>query len=305
MDEILKKLLESDLLSPETKAEVSTQFKATVEAYLAEERSKLEVEIRSTLTEEFVKARDELAEAVDKKVEEFLNTEFTELHEDINKFRDLEVEFAEKLVEEKEKLAQMLGEQLNQLVDKLDAFLEVRLDEEMSELTEDIADVKKLEFGRKIFEAVEAEFKKFRKGDLTDAEQALAEATDRLQDAEKRLADIEHERLAEARNSKMDELLSALSGNAKEQMKIILSNVATEKLEEAYKVYIGRVLKEAVVDVKKDEAQPVKVVTEAKKVEAAPAAKVVTGNEELHEQVDDVQPSDQLIRMRKLAGLTR
>jgi uncharacterized phage infection (PIP) family protein YhgE len=306
MDEILKKLLESDLLSEDTKAEISTQFKTAVDSFLAEERSKLEVEIRSTLTEEFVKARDELAEAVDTKVEEFLKTEFDELKEDINKFRDLEVEFAEKLVEEKEKLAQVLGEQLNQLVDKLDAFLEVRLDEEMSELTEDIADVKKLEFGRKIFEAVEAEFKKFRKGDLSDAEQDLAEAQDRLADATKKLADIEHERLAEARNSKMDELLSALSGNAKEQMKIILSNVSTEKLDEAYKVYIGRVLKESVVDVKKNEAQPAKIVTESKKVEVAPvASKIVTGNDEEIALVEDVQPSDQIIRMRKLAGLTR
>lgn len=307
MDEILKKLLESDLLSEETKAEISAQFKTAVDEYLAEERSKLEVEIRSTLTEEFVKARDELAEAVDTKVEEFLNKEFEELHEDINKFRDLEVEFAEKLVEEKENLAQMLGEQLNQLVDKLDAFLEVRLDEEMSELTEDIADVKKLEFGRKIFEAVEAEFKKFRKSDLTDVEQSLAEATDRLADAEKRLADIEHERLAEARNTKMDELLSALSGNAKEQMKIILSNVATEKLEEAYKVYIGRVLKESVVDLKKDEVQPAKVISEAKKVvEAAQAtSKIVTGNEEELELVEDVKPSNQTARMRVLAGLAK
>ena len=305
MDEILKKLLESDLLSEETKAEIAAQFKTAVDSFLAEERSKLEVEIRTNLTEEFVKAREELAETVDAKVEEFLTKEFDELKEDINKFRDLEVEFAEKLVEEKEKLAQMLGEQLNQLVDKLDAFLEVRLDEEMSELKEDIEDVKKLEFGRKIFEAVEAEFKKFRKSDLTEAEQALAEAQDKLADAEKRLYEIESERLAEARNSKMEELLSALSGNAREQMKIILSNVATEKLEEAYKVYIGRVLKESVVDAKKDEAQPAKVVTEAKKVEAAPAAKIVTGNEELTEQVEDVKPSDQLIRMRKLAGLAR
>ena len=307
MDEILKILLVSDLLSVESKAEISTQFKTAVDEYLAEERSKLEVEIRSTLTEEFVKARDELAEAVDTKVEEFLNKEFEELHEDINKFRDLEVEFAEKLVEEKENLAQMLGEQLNQLVDKLDAFLEVRLDEEMSVLTEDIADVKKLEFGRKIFEAVEAEFKKFRKSDLTDVEQSLAEATDRLADAEKRLADIEHERLAEARNTKMDELLSALSGNAKEQMKIILSNVATEKLEEAYKVYIGRVLKESVVDLKKDEVQPAKVISEAKKVvEAAQAtSKIVTGNEEELELVEDVKPSNQTARMRVLAGLAK
>lgn len=300
MDEILKKLLESDLLSEETKTQLSEQFKTAVDAFLTEERSKLEVEIRSTLTEEFVKAREELAETVDTKVEEFLTKEFDELKEDIDKFRDLEVEFAEKLVEEKEILAQTLGEQLNQLVDKLDAFLEVRLDEEMSELHEDIEQVKKLEFGRKIFEAVEAEFKSFRKEDLSTVESDLAEALDKLSDAENRLAEIENTRLAEARNSKLEELLSPLSGNAREQMKIILSNVATEKLEEAFKVYIGRVLKESVVEAKKDEA-PVAALTESQKTEAKPST-LVTGNQE--ELTEDVKPSDQLIRMRKLAGLT-
>jgi hypothetical protein len=305
MEDILKKLLESDLLSADTKAQLNEQFTAAVDAYLAEERSKLEVEVRSTLTEEFVKAREELAETVDTKVEEFLTKEFDELKEDINKFRDLEVEYAEKLVEEKERLAQLLGEQMNQLVDKLDAFLEVRLDEEMSELKEDIEDVKKLEFGRKIFEAVETEFKKFRKEDLTTVEADLAEALDKLNDAEDRLAEIESTRLAEARNSKLEELLSPLSGNAREQMKIILSNVSTEKLEEAFKIYIGRVLKEAVAEPKKEETKaPTTAIVESKTVEAKTST-IVTGNEE--QLTEDVTTNDaqsaRLSRMRKLAGV--
>jgi hypothetical protein len=300
MDEILKQLLASDLLSEDTKAQLSEQFTTGVQAYLAEERSKLEVEIRSTLTEEFVKARDELAVTVDTKVEEFLAKEFEELKEDINKFRDLEVDYAEKLVEEKERLAQALGEQMNALVDKIDAFLEVRLDEEFSEIEEDIEDVKKLEFGRKIFEAVEAEFKKFRKEDLGTVEADLAEALDKLSDAETRLADIETSRLAEARNIKLEELLSPLSGNAREQMKIILSNVSTEKLEEAFKVYIGRILKETVdITVTKDP----KAIIESKTVSAKPAT-LVTGNEEsLTEDVQNDAQAAHLLRMRKLAGI--
>ena len=295
MDEILKKMLESDLLSEETKAQLSEQFKAATEAYLAEERSKLEVEIRSTLTEEFVKAREELAETVDEMIENFLNKEFDELHEDINKFRDLEVEHAEKLVEEKEALAQQLAEQLNQFVDKLDAFLEVRVDEEMTELKEEIDEVKKLQFGRKIFEAVEAEFKSFRKEDLSSVEAELAEALDKLNDAEGRLADIERARLDEARNSKLESLLAPLSGNAREQMKIILSNVKTEKLEESFNIYIGRILKESITG-KKDETVETKL-TESKK-----ETTLITGNNE--DLTEDVKPNDQVLRMRKLAGLT-
>lgn len=300
MDEILKKLLESDLLSEETKAEISEQFTTVVEEFLAEERSKLEVEIQSKLTEEFVSARDELAETIDTKIDEFLASELSELTEDINKFRDLEVEYAEKLIEEKEKLAQLLGEQINQLVDKLDVFLEVRLDEEMSELKEDIEDVKKLEFGRKIFEAVEIEFKKFRKEDLTNVESELAEALDKLSDAESRLIDIEQARIMESRNSKLEELLSALSGNAREQMKIILSNVSTEKLEESYNVYIGRVLKE-VVDTKKE--VKAKRITEDKIV-TEKSGVFFSGNDDVI--VENEKPNDaQLSRIRKLAGLSK
>ena len=300
MDEILKKLLESDLLSEETKAEISEQFTTVVEEFLAEERSKLEVEIQSKLTEEFVSARDELAETIDTKIDEFLASELSELTEDINKFRDLEVEYAEKLIEEKEKLAQLLGEQINQLVDKLDVFLEVRLDEEMSELKEDIEDVKKLEFGRKIFEAVETEFKKFRKEDLTNVESELAEALDKLSDAESRLIDIEQARIMESRNSKLEELLSALSGNAREQMKIILSNVSTEKLEESYNVYIGRVLKE-VVDTKKE--VKAKRITEDKIV-TEKSGVFFSGNDDVI--VENEKPNDaQLSRIRKLAGLSK
>jgi hypothetical protein len=189
---------------------------------------------------------------------------------------------------------------MNALVDKIDAFLEVRLDEEFSEIEEDIEDVKKLEFGRKIFEAVEAEFKKFRKEDLGTVEADLAEALDKLSDAETRLADIETSRLAEARNIKLEELLSPLSGNAREQMKIILSNVSTEKLEEAFKVYIGRILKETVdTTVTKDP----KAIIESKTVSAKPAT-LVTGNEEsLTEDVQNDAQAAHLLRMRKLAGI--
>lgn len=302
MDEILKKLLESDVLSEETKAEISAQFKASMDSFLAEQRAAVEVEVRTQLTEEFVKAREQLAESIDAKLESFLKAEFDELKEDINQFRDLEVEFAEKLVEEKEALATKLGEQLDQLVDKIDAFLEVRLDEEMTELHEDIEEVKKLEFGREIFESMEQTFKKFRKDDTSQTERALAEATDKLADAEQRLAEIERTALAEQRQGKLDGLLAPLSGIAKEQMKILLQNVATEKLDEAYGVYVGRVIKEASVEPTK---KP--VVTESTTPAATPpAGNLVTGNEvPLNEDVAAVktQQDDQVSRMRKLAGL--
>lgn len=132
----------------------------------------------------------------------------------------------------------------------------------------------------------------------------MAEAKDRLEDANRKISEMEQARLNEARNTKMEELLSALSGTAKEQMKIILSNVATEKLDEAYKIYIGRVLKESVVETK----NPSQTVTESKVQEPAKETKLVTGNEDLQLN-EETKPSDQQIQMRlrmqKLAGLSK
>lgn len=302
MDEILKQLLASDVLSEETRTALSEQFKTSVDAFLAEERTKLEKEITLQLTEEFVTAREALTEAINAKVDEVVAAEFDELKEDINKFRDLEVEYAEKLVEEKEALAAKVSEELDQLVDKLDAYLDYTLKGELDELKEDIDQVKKLEFGRRIYEAMESEFKTHRTADMGQAERELAEAKDALADASKLIDKMKKERLAEERTTKMDELLSPLSGNAHAQMKIILSNIATEKLDEAYKVYLSRVLKESV-------ATPAKApVAAAPIVEATvPAAsKIVTGNEEAIVEattVTEAQPNDQLTRFRKLAGL--
>ncbi len=300
MEEILKKLLESDLLSEDTKATLKEQFNAAVAAYLVEERSKLETEVNARLTEEFVKAREELVETLNKKLDEVTAREFEELHGDIEQYRDLEVEHAEKIVEEKEQLAVRFGEEMDQLVDKLDIFLEQRVDAEFDELKEDIIEVKKLEFGRKILESFGAEYKKLFKEDVSKTERALAEALDKLTDAQKRLADIDRQRVAEARQNKLDELLAPLTGTTREQMKLILNNVTTEKLDEAYKVYLARVLKESTV------AAP--AVTAPTKPAAAPLieSKVVTGNESEPEETlvtESTEPSSALLRMKRLAGL--
>lgn len=302
MDEILKKLLESDLLSEETKATLKEQFNAAVAAYLVEERAKLETEVNARLTEEFVKAREELVETLNKKLDEATAREFEELHGDIEQYRDLEVEHAEKLVEEKEQLAVRFGEEMEQLVDKLDIFLEQRVDAEFEELKEDITEVKKLELGRKIIESFGAEYKKLFKEDVSKTERDLAEALDKLNDAQKRLADIDRQRVAEARQNKLDELLAPLTGTTREQMKLILNNVSTEKLDEAYKVYLARVLKESTVAAPAAPAAPAKPA-------AAPLteSKVVTGNEGETEETPAVtastEPSSALLRMKRLAGL--
>jgi hypothetical protein len=299
MDEILKQLLESELLSEDAKTEIKTKF----ESYVNEIREQTTLEVKAQLTEEFVKAREELVESVNSKVDQYLEEEFEELRSDLESFRDLEVEYAEKLMEEKEKLAVQLGEELDQLVDKLDAFLEVRLSEELSELAEDIEVIKKDSFGRKIFEAYAQEFARSFAAPSDSAEKKAAELEDKLNDAQERIAEMESSQRKIERQGKLDELLAPLTGTKHEHMKLLLSSVSTEKLEEAFNRYIGRVLKEDVVDKTEDK----KVITEAvvtTTVNTAPA-RIVTGNEVTEELNDnkDGEEKVSLLRLKELAGI--
>jgi hypothetical protein len=295
MEEILNKLLESEFLNEESKAAISEQWKAAVEVFKEEKA----LEIRAELAEQWTNEKNALFEKVDSTVEKLLASEVAELHEDIERFRDLEAESAGQLAEEKQRLAVTLGEELDGLVDKIDAFLEYRLNEEMSELKDDIEVVKENEFGRRMYEAFKVEFNStFVNEDSLQSQ--IAQLQDQLSDAEERLTEAEEEKKRVDRSKKLDEVLAPLSGIKREQMSIILSAVDTHKLQESYNMYIARVLKEST------EEKTEKALTEAA-VEEKVATKVVTG-EELVEEVKkpiSEEAESELQKTLRLAGVIR
>lgn len=296
MDEILNKLLQSELLSEETKAEISEQWTASVEAFKTQVREEVSGTVRLELAEQWAGERDELIGKVDAFVAEALTKEVSELRGDIDRFRDLEAEYAEKLVEEKHNLAAEVAGELDGLVDKIDAFFEMRLSAEMEELKEDLEVVKQNEFGRKIFEAFAATFgESYVDEDAVQSRLTVAEA--KLADAEKALATREEAINKMVREAKLEQILSPLTGKKREQMSMILRSVETSRLEESYKFFIGRILKES------DEpaAKPAVVtegVVEGKKttvVTGEPAATIV-------ESVQGAKSQD-MANLRRLAGI--
>ena len=245
MDEILQKLLQSELLSEETRAEISEQWTTAVETFKTQVREETSMAVRAELAEQWIVERDELVTKVDSFVADALIKEMTELKADIERFRDLEAEYAEKLVEEKHKLAGEVANELDELVDKIDAFFEVRLAAELDELKEDLDVVKQNEFGRRIYEAYASTFAAAHVDDGSAAYK-LRIAESKLADAERALASSEETRLAMVREAKLSNLLSSLSGKKREQMEMVLKSVETDRLEESYKFFIGRILKEDV-----------------------------------------------------------
>lgn len=259
MNELLKKLLESELLTEEVKTELATAIQATiaeqVEAQVNEQKEALVVEYAT----QFAADREALIEAIDTKVEEMLQEQLAELAEDISNFRDLEVEFAAKLADEKAALAEAVEKDMEKLVERLDTFLELRLSEEVDELKESIEEVRKNNLGRKIFETFMGEFEQFSNADKgLDALQAqLDEAKAELAKRDELLAEAQKEVAASARKDKLEAVLSSLQGRPREIMEAILVAVPTEKLEESYQKFIGRVLHESVTkNSEKESATP-------------------------------------------------
>ena len=281
MDELLQKLLETEVLTEETQKELQEAIETKVTEAVEAAKAEASADVRAELTEQWVNERDALIEAVDAKVGDFLDSELEELKTDIERFRDLEAEAAEKLVEAKGVMAEELKGDLAELVEKLDAFLEIRLRAELEELIEDIEQVKKDEFGRKIFEAVRAEYSQnfaddeSLEGTLRETEKRLADSTEALEEAERKVADME-------RDSKLEDILAPLEGTQKEVMGAILKNVDTENLEEGYKTFIGRVIKETEEEDESEKEDTVLAegASEDEEKDLLENAKVVTGDDE-------------------------
>lgn len=250
MDELLKKLLETDLLNEETKAELTEQVQSFISNKLDEHRQLVEQEVRTELTqslsEQWVQERESLIEALDAKTDEVLKAELAELKEDIDRFRDLEAEYASKLVEQKQELAETLQLNITQLAEMLDQFVFEKLNAEIEELKEDIAESKKQAFGRKVFETFVREYQ-MNFVSQTDVEKQLAESTASLAAIQEQLAESQKSLDAAVREKKMTELLSNIAaGRPRDVMEAILKTVPTEKLDEAYGKFLDRVLKESV-----------------------------------------------------------
>ena len=296
MDKILQTLFESNILNAETKQLIESQFVESLDLLLKEERQKIEDEVRIEMTEQLRKDRELLTEALDLKLESIVEAEYAELREDIESFRDLEVEYAERLIEERAELRDEAKESVLELVEKLDMFLEMRMDEEFEELRDDLHEAKRNNLGKKVFEAFKQEFASIINEDEQQASDELEIMREQLEDMKAELQVARNNVLKEERKAKMASLLSNLedNSNAKAKMQELLKNIPTSKLDESYSRYLPHVIGES-IDSKT-------AITESKHTNRLKLneGRVVTGNKD--NQTNDVDVETALKRLRQLAG---
>lgn len=275
--DILQNLLENEILNEETKKELEEAIKSQIsEAVLAavnDAKAETETNVRAELAEQFVADKEALVEALDTKAQQFLEVELAEFKDDVEAFRDLEAEYAEKTVAIKRELSEVAKKDFTQLVNILNEFLEERVSAEFEELKEDISEVKKLKFAQKIYESVKDTFEReyFDKDEL---DKKAKKADDELKETKGALTEARKELDRVKREQTLMETLSTLDGRPREVMAAILSNTPTNKIAKVYEQFIGRVLNESVVEEAGE--KEMKVLAEDSKTQSTKGKTVVT-----------------------------
>lgn len=263
-DDVLKALLENELLTDDVKNVVAEAFNTIVEqakqdaeekavaesaealkTALAEAREEMEAEVRTELAAKFLSEREELVKSLDEKVTEMLSSEIKELSEDIEAFRDLEVEFAAKLEDEKQALAEQFSEEKKVFITKIDEFVESRLKDEMQELHEDINVIKQNTFAREVFETFRGVYEDSfadPEGHMASVKSKLEESENEKAAAEKRVQELEESLSEMKRSSILESTLAPLSGKRRAVMESILSGFETDKIGAVYEKMLPRVM---------------------------------------------------------------
>lgn len=311
MQDLLQKLVETEILNEETKTEITEAMQQHLTAISEKAKQDAIADVTAELNEKWLAERDSLVEALDQAMQEGLQEGLKALEGDIERFRDLEVEYGQKLAEAKNEMAAKLTQDMEDLVESMDAFIELQLGSELSELKESIEEESKKQFGRKVFEAFRAEFETAYHDEAGTAAK-LTEASARLQDAMSALEKAEKKIAIQERQQKLQQVLQPLSGRSREVMEAILDKVDTPLLEEAYKTYIGRVLKES-TDVKsatKSSEKENKVLAEGAKSQVI-SGKIVDGTNQdilkeeqaIHQAQKQTLNESARLQYRRLAGL--
>jgi len=151
MLDVLKPLLDSDLVNEETRAEISEAW----DAKLNEARESVRAELREEFAQKYEHDKQTMVEAIDRMVTESLKTEMAEMQEEKAKLAEDRVNQVNKMKESAEKfnnfMVTKLAEELKDLrsdrkvqaesVEKLEQFVVKALAEEIKEFAQDKQDV--------------------------------------------------------------------------------------------------------------------------------------------------------------------
>lgn len=239
------------------------------------------------------------------------------LSEEISEFETDKQELVEQKVRMAREAKKKLDETRRTFVERSSKLVEKTLSEsltkEFTQFREDIAEARQNHFGRKLFEAFASEYMsshyaegsevKKLEGILAESKGQTSRALSQLKEQQNLIKSLQRRvQLTESsakREKVMSRLLSPLGRDNRHVMEEILSNVKTERLEEAFKKHLPSVLNENKSNPRggkttlKETATPRKSIANGNR--KAPEANVETKTTE--------EPNAEVIRLQALAGI--
>jgi len=235
---------------------------------------------------------------LEKFVVEALAQEITEFTQDKRDLAETKVRLVREGRQEIKKVKEAFVQRAAKMVENV---VESGLRSEMTMLKEDIEAARRQDFGRKLFEAFAHEYqasylneksetaKLLKVIDLKD--QAMQEAAQAVVKAEKVLeskeAEIRTLKESQTRKQIMSELLAPLNSEQKEIMSELMESVKTERLNESFEKYLPSVINGKA----------------PQKKQALVEAKEVTGNKISNNQNSSESNDNNIVDIRRLAGL--
>ncbi len=243
------------------------------------------------------KVQAETLDKLQKFVVKALSEEIAEFHKDKQAVIETRVKLVKEGKEQLTKLKDRFVERSSKLVKE---SVVKNLNNELTQLKEDIEQARQNNFGRKLFETFAAEFATSHLNeneDMKNLQKEVAEVKKQLDESNKEInekstlvesKDAEIRKINDriVRDQKLNEMMSPLTKDQQTVMQDLLENVITDKLDATFNKYLPAVLKNDIKAESKD-----KVLTESKEV---------TGNKT---ETANAEDEGNIIEIKRLAGL--
>ena len=243
------------------------------------------------------KVQAETLDKLQKFVVKALSEEIAEFHKDKQAVVETRVKLVKEGKEQLTKLKDTFVERSSKLVKE---SVVKNLNNELTQLKEDIEQARQNNFGRKLFETFAAEFATSHLNeneDMKKLQTEVAEVKKQLDESNKEInekstlvesKDAEIRKINDriVRDQKLNEMMSPLTKEQQTVMQDLLENVITDKLDATFNKYLPAVLKNDIKAESKD-----KVLTESKEV---------TGNKT---ETANAEDEGNIIEIKRLAGL--
>ena len=306
LDKMVTESLSGEIEEFRSEKQAMNEDRINAQVKLRENATKFNNFMVTKLAEEIKELRSDrqIAKESQQKLEQFIVHALAREIKEFAQDKQAVVEAKVKLVAEGRKQLEALKSRfVTESAARMNAAVTKHLKGEMSQLKEDIKVARENNFGRRIFESFASEFSVTHLNDKAETrkllnqlqlkDQQLEESTKQIDNAKKLVESKEREvriiKESNLREKTMTELLSTLNEEKASVMKNLLESVQTPRLQNAFDKYLPAVLNTGA--------------TKKPKAALSESVQVITGDKQTVKQEVDMEQRDNVIDIKRLAGL--